>query len=87
MAHAFGKVLLSTQLATEYGLRAALNLYSATPHAYDKNVSRNAIFGYAEQEGRRLRTVGYLRSWIVRLRLLQLILASSVMGAVRWLIR
>ena len=41
--------------------------------------------GYAEQEGRRLRTVGYLRSWIVRLRLLQLILASSVMGALGWL--
>ncbi len=29
--------------------------------------------------------VGYLRSWIVRLRLLQLILASSVMGALGWL--
>ena len=40
------RALMSTQLATGAGLRAALNLYSATPDAYDDNARTMAgLFG------------------------------------------
>ena len=40
------RALMSTQLSTDGGLRAALNLYSATPHAYGGNARTMAgMFG------------------------------------------
>jgi hypothetical protein len=40
------RALMSTQLASGAGLRAALNLYSATPNAYDENARTMAgLFG------------------------------------------